>query len=44
MKFRYVGNDAQEAEIGSVHDFDADPHDSRWEPADKKTKPQENPE
>jgi hypothetical protein len=31
MKFTYVGNDAQEAEIGSVHEFDEDPHDSRWE-------------
>lgn len=38
MKFRYVGTDAQEAELDSVHDFDEDPHDSRWEPADAKRK------
>ena len=33
--FTFVGTDAQEAEIGSVHDFDEDPHDSRWEPVGK---------
>lgn len=36
MKFRYVGTDAQEAEIGSIHDFDENPNDARWEPATKK--------
>jgi hypothetical protein len=42
--FKFVGTDAQEAELGSVHEFDEDPHDSRWVAVDAPAAPEVEPE